>query len=108
MYDRIIISPGPGSPADKNYFGVCGEVLLELGKKVPVLGVCLGMQGLAHYYGGKVMKATTPMHGKNSNIHHDGKGLFAGVPQNIEVMHYHSLVVDKATLPQTLKVTATA
>src|SRR5437016_2394339 len=64
-YDRIIISPGPGNPADRKYFGVCTEVLSVLGKKIPVLGVCLGMQGLAYCYGGKVVRARIPMHGKS-------------------------------------------
>src|SRR6185436_5541631 len=67
-YDRIIISPGPGNPADPDYFGVCKDVLLHSAKTTPVLGVCLGMQGLAHYYGGRVVKAPKPMHGKTSFI----------------------------------------
>ena len=103
-YDRIIISPGPGSPDDEKYFGVCKDVLLDVGKTVPTLGVCLGMQGIAHYYGGKVVRAKLPMHGKTSSITHDGKGVFAGLPQNIEVMRYHSLVV--TGLPKALKVSA--
>ena len=105
-YDRIIISPGPGNPANKKYFGVCADVLLNLGKKIPVLGVCLGMQGLGHYYGAKVVKARLPMHGKSSKITHDGKGLFKNVPQGIEVMRYHSLVVEKKALPPSLVITA--
>src|SRR3989338_3796262 len=103
-YDRIIISPGPGSPADKKYFGVCKDVLLDIGRTVPTLGVCLGMQGIAHYYGGKVMRAKVAMHGKTSLVTHDGKDVFAGLPQNIEVMRYHSLVV--GNLPKELLVTA--
>src|SRR5438552_571511 len=67
-YDRTIISPGPGDPADRNYFGVCTEVLTDIGKEIPVLGVCLGMQGMAYYFGGKVIRAETPMHGKTSVI----------------------------------------
>jgi anthranilate synthase component 2 len=92
-YDRIIISPGPGSPDDEKYFGVCKDVLLAIGRTVPTLGVCLGMQGIAHYYGGKVVRANKPMHGKTSLVRHDGKGIFTGLPQDIEVMRYHSLVV---------------
>lgn len=107
-YNRIIISPGPGDPSDKKYFGVCADVITKLGKKTPVLGVCLGMQGIAHYMGGKVVRAKLPMHGKTSVIEHDGKGVFAGLPQGIEVMRYHSLVAEKESLPKTLIITATA
>lgn len=105
-FERIIISPGPGTPSDKKYFGVCGEVLLKISPQVPTLGVCLGMQGIAHYYGGRVVKAKLPMHGKTSLLSHDAKGLFAGLPQNLEVMRYHSLVVSH--LPKILRVTARA
>lgn len=105
-YDRIVISPGPGSPADRAYFGVCKDVLLNIGKKVPVLGVCLGMQGMAHYFGGRVKRAARPMHGKTSIIVHDGKGVFAGLPQRLEVMRYHSLVAERKSLPKVLEVTA--
>lgn len=104
-YERIIISPGPGSPSDLAYFGVCKEVLLEIGKTVPVLGVCLGMQGMAHYFGGKVVRAKLPMHGKTSIVTHDGKGVFKGLPQDLEVMRYHSLIADKK-LPKSLTITA--
>jgi anthranilate synthase/aminodeoxychorismate synthase-like glutamine amidotransferase len=107
-YTRIIISPGPGDPSDKKYFGVCADVITKMGKKTPVLGVCLGMQGIAHYFGGKVVRANLPMHGKTSVIEHDGKGVFAGLPQGIEVMRYHSLVAENESLPKTLMVTATA
>ena len=105
-YDRIIISPGPGSPDNRAYFGVCADVLLEIGKIIPVLGVCLGMQGMAHYFGGRVIRARVPMHGKTSIITHDGKGVFAGLPQGLEVMRYHSLVVDHSKIPSNLVVTA--
>lgn len=105
-YNRIVISPGPGDPSDKAYFGVCADVLTKIGKKIPVLGVCLGMQGMAHYFGGKVLRAELPMHGKTSIIAHDGKGVFARLPQGLEVMRYHSLVADRATLPDVLEVTA--
>jgi len=107
-YDRIIISPGPGDPADKKYFGVCSEVIMELGKKTPVLGVCLGMQGIAHYFGGRVIRAREPKHGKTSTITHDGKGVFKGLSQNLEVMRYHSLVADETSIPADLIVTAKA
>lgn len=105
-YDRIVISPGPGDPSDSAYFGVCAKVLTVIGKKTPVLGVCLGMQGMAYYFGGKVIRAKLPMHGKTSAIEHDGKGLFKGLPQNIEVMRYHSLIADPKTLPDCLEISA--
>lgn len=105
-YDRIIISPGPGSPDDPAYFGVCADVLTKIGTTIPVLGVCLGMQGMAFYFGGKVIRAPVPMHGKTSLITHDGRGVFAGLPQEIQVMRYHSLVADPRALPKCLEVTA--
>lgn len=105
-YDKIIISPGPGDAADAAYFGVCADVITRIGKKTPVFGVCLGMQGIAHYFGGKVIRAKKPMHGKTSFITHDEKGVFANIPQDIEVMRYHSLIVEKSSLPKDLLVTA--
>lgn len=106
-YDRIIISPGPGSPDDPKYFGVCGKVLTKIGQSTPVLGVCLGMQGMAHFFGGRVIRARLPMHGKTSLIEHDGQGIFNGLPRPLEVMRYHSLVVDPTCVPKCLQVTAT-
>lgn len=105
-YERIIISPGPGDPRNPAYFGVGGDIITKLGKYIPVLGVCLGMQGMAYYFGGKVIKAKKPMHGKTSIIKHDGLGIFKDLPQNLEVMRYHSLVADDKTLPKCLKITA--
>src|SRR3989344_7275690 len=105
-YDKIIISPGHGNPSDLAYFGVCAKVLTNVGKETPVLGVCLGMQGMAHYFGGKVVRAKQPMHGKTSIIQHDEKAIFTGLPQNLEVMRYHSLIAEKKTLPNCLKITA--
>lgn len=105
-YDRIVISPGPGDPSDRAYFGVCGDVIIDIGKKTPILGVCLGMQGIAHYFGGNVIRARLPMHGKSSIIEHDGLGVFNGLPQGIEVMRYHSLIVEKTTLPVYLSISA--
>jgi anthranilate synthase/aminodeoxychorismate synthase-like glutamine amidotransferase len=107
-YDKYIISPGPGSPADPNYFGVCGDVITEIGQTKPVLGVCLGMQGIAHYFGGKVISAKAKLHGKTSRVAHDEKGLFANLPQEVEVMRYHSLVADPVNLPDSLLITAIA
>ena len=104
--DRIIISPGPGSPDDPAYFGICSEVIEKLGKTVPLLGVCLGMQGIAHVFGGDVIRASVPMHGKVSSIRHDGKGIYQGLPQELEIMRYHSLVVKADTLPDCLQITS--
>lgn len=107
QYDRIIISPGPGEASDPDYFGVCARVLTNIGRTIPVLGVCLGMQGLAHYYGGKIVRRNEPMHGKTSKIKHDGQGIFRGLPQDLEVMRYHSLIVDPSSVPDCLAVSAT-
>lgn len=104
--DRIIISPGPGAPNDPAYFGICSKVIEVLGKTTPILGVCLGMQGIAHVFGGKVVRATVPMHGKVSAIRHDGMGVYQGLPQGIEIMRYHSLMVEGKTLPDYFDVTS--
>jgi anthranilate synthase component 2 len=104
--DRIIISPGPGSPDDESYFGICAQVITELGPTIPLLGVCLGMQGIVHCFGGKVVKAHLPMHGKTSPISHDGTGVFKDIPDQLEVMRYHSLMADAASIPQCLLITA--
>ena len=105
-YQKIIISPGPGSPENKDYFGVCSEVILNLGQTTPVLGICLGMQGICHFFGGKVVKAKTAMHGKTSLISHNNQDLFLNLPQSLEVMRYHSLVAEKTSLPENLEITA--
>lgn len=104
--DRIIISPGPGAPDDPAYFGVCSEVIEVMGKTTPLLGVCLGMQGIAHVFGGDVVRASVPMHGKVSSICHDSAGIFQGLPQDLDIMRYHSLMVQADTLPDCLAVTA--
>lgn len=104
--DRIIISPGPGSPDDPAYFGVCSEVILVLGKTIPILGVCLGMQGIAYCFGGKVIRATQPMHGKTSAIRHDNQGIYHSLPQGLDIMRYHSLMADAQSLPDCLTVTS--
>ena len=106
-YDKFIISPGPGDAKDKEYFGVCSQVILELGKTKPVFGVCLGMQGICHYFGGKVVKAKNIMHGKTSTIKHKEQGVFKGLPQDLEVMRYHSLVAQVDSIPNCLEITAT-
>ncbi|BCE02495.1 anthranilate synthase component II [Marinicellulosiphila megalodicopiae] len=104
--DRIIISPGPGNPEDEAYFGVCASVIKELGQSIPTLGVCLGMQGIVSVFGGKVIKATLPMHGKTSPILHNNEGVFSDFPQELEIMRYHSLVAQNSSFPDCLEVTA--
>lgn len=104
--DRIIVSPGPGSPDDEHYFGVCAQVIAELGKTTPLLGVCLGMQGIVHVFGGKVVKAPRPMHGKISPISHNRQGMFANIPDQLEVMRYHSLMAEAESFPECLQLTA--
>lgn len=104
--DRIIISPGPGNPGDSRYFGLCSEAIVRLGQSTPVLGVCLGMQGIAHCFGGKVVAAPLPMHGKTSLVQHDELGVYRGMPQDLEVMRYHSLMVDAHSLPDCLAITS--
>ena len=104
--NRIIISPGPGSPEQKKYFGICQNIILELGPFTPILGICLGMQGIAHAFGSKIIQAKKPMHGKTSFLVHDRNGLHKNIPQNIEIMRYHSLIVDPKTLPDCFFVNA--
>lgn len=105
-YDKIIISPGPGSPDNPHYFGVCGEVISTFGKKKPVFGVCLGLQGICHFFGGKVVSAKYKLHGKTSSILHSETGVFKNIPQHIQVMRYHSLITDYTSLPPDLEITA--
>ena len=100
---RIVISPGPCTP---NEAGVSMAVIERLGASTPILGVCLGHQSIGQVYGGEVIRAGRIMHGKTSRIRHEGKGVFAGLPDGFEATRYHSLVVDKATLPDCLEVTA--
>jgi anthranilate synthase/aminodeoxychorismate synthase-like glutamine amidotransferase len=100
---KLILSPGPGRPEDA---GVTLAVIRELSPHIPTLGVCLGHQAMAMAFGGKVVRAKKLMHGKTCRIRHDGKGLFAGLKQNLEVMRYHSLVAERASLPKCLAVTA--
>ncbi|WP_191602028.1 anthranilate synthase component II [Marinomonas algicola] len=104
--DRIIISPGPGSPDDDAYFGQCAEVIRELGQTIPLMGVCLGMQGIVHVFGGKVVKAPLPVHGKTSPIQHNGCGIFHEIPDQLEIMRYHSLVAENESFPDVLEITA--
>jgi anthranilate synthase component II len=102
--DAILISPGPGRPEDA---GVSNEVIEQLAGRVPILGVCLGHQCIGQVYGGQVVRAAHVMHGKTSFVHHDGVGVLAGLPDPFEATRYHSLVVDAASVPDVLEVTAT-
>lgn len=100
---HILISPGPGRPEDA---GISEAIIREMGKETPILGVCLGHQAIGHVFGGTVAYAPSLMHGKTSLVEHDGKGLFEDVPQGFTATRYHSLVVDEATLPDELEITA--
>jgi anthranilate synthase component 2 len=101
--DGLVISPGPGDPGDA---GVSNAAIALLGPRVPVLGVCLGLQCIAEVYGGEIVRARVPMHGKLSRIGHCGAHLFAGLPNPLEVMRYHSLVANRARIPACLEITA--
>ncbi|HLE74603.1 MAG TPA: aminodeoxychorismate/anthranilate synthase component II [Candidatus Bathyarchaeia archaeon] len=104
--DRIVISPGPGTPENTRYFGVCTEILRHVSCEVPTLGVCLGHQGIIYAFGGKIVSAKRLMHGKTSAIRHDGKSIFKGVQNPFTATRYHSLVGDKRSIPSCLEVTA--
>ncbi|HRN83758.1 MAG TPA: aminodeoxychorismate/anthranilate synthase component II [Hyphomicrobium sp.] len=99
----IVLSPGPCTP---NEAGVCLDLIEKAAGKVPLLGVCLGHQAIGQAYGGKVIRAPLPMHGKLSQIRHTDKGVFKGLPQPVEVTRYHSLIVERETLPDCLEITA--
>jgi len=101
--ERIVVSPGPCTPSEA---GISVELIRKAAGRVPVLGVCLGHQSLGQAFGGKVVRAATLMHGKTSEIHHDGKTLFAGVASPFTATRYHSLIVERASLPDCLEVSA--
>jgi len=101
--ERIVISPGPCTPAEA---GISVELIRRLAGKFPILGVCLGHQAMGAAYGGKIVRAPTLFHGKTSPIEHDGKGIFRGLPQKFTATRYHSLIVDRKSLPKELTVTA--
>lgn len=103
--DAIVVSPGPCSPREA---GISVDVIRRYGAGIPLLGVCLGHQAIGEAYGGVVTRANRVMHGKMSRLMHDGTGLFAGIPSPFGVMRYHSLIVERATLPADLQVTAVA
>lgn len=99
----IVLSPGPCTP---NEAGVCLDLIKKAGATIPLLGVCLGHQSIGQCYGGKVIRAPQPMHGKLSTITHTNKGIFEGLPKQFEITRYHSLIVERATLPDCLEITA--
>ena len=107
-YDAIIISPGPGTPEEEKYFGVCSEVIKNMGPTTPILGVCLGHQGIIHAFGGKVTNAGCVRHGKTSPVNYVETELFEGVKNPFRATRYHSLVGDKTIIPDVLKIIATA
>ena len=101
--EQIVLSPGPCTP---NQAGICLELISELGGQIPMLGVCLGHQSLGQAYGGQVVRARDVMHGKTSQVHHDGRGVFAGLPSPYTATRYHSLIVAEDGLPDCFEITA--
>jgi len=102
-YEAVVISPGPGVPADA---GITEELISQLKGQLPILGICLGHQAIGEVFGGKVVGAGEIVHGKTSPLRHNGKGLYARLPQNIPVGRYHSLIVDRDSLPDCLEITS--
>ncbi len=103
LLEGIVLSPGPGTPADS---GICPEIVRELAPDLPILGVCLGHQTIGEVFGGSVVRAPRLMHGKTSPVLHDGSDIFAGIPSPFEATRYHSLIVLESTLPPEIEVTA--
>lgn len=101
--ERLVVSPGPCSPKEA---GVSVEVIKRFAGRIPILGVCLGHQSIGYAFGGKIVRAGSLMHGKTSPIHHDGRELFAGLPNPFDATRYHSLVIERSTFPDCLEVTA--
>lgn len=101
--EAIVISPGPSDP---DHAGICLDLIAAARGRIPVMGVCLGHQAIGQSYGGKVVRAPVPMHGKVSTIRHTGTGIFEDLPNGFKATRYHSLVVDRATLPRSLEITA--
>ncbi len=101
--DKIVISPGPGKPENSN---ISINVISELGKNIPILGVCLGHQGIAQVFGASIIHAPKLMHGKSSLIKHDGKTIYKNIEQNFTAARYHSLIIDSSTFPDELEITS--
>src|SRR5919198_1300325 len=106
--DAIIISPGPGHPADRKYFGICTDIITDLGPTIPILGICLGHQGIVNAFGGRIINAKSVRHGKISVIEHKFDTLFENVNNPFKATRYHSLVADSNKIPECLEVTAKA
>jgi anthranilate synthase component II len=106
--DAIVISPGPGHPADPKYFGVCSDIITHFSSKIPILGVCLGHQGIVEAFGGRVTNAKIIRHGKTSYIRYNSDRLFEDISNPFKATRYHSLVADSTTIPNCLEVTAWA
>jgi anthranilate synthase/aminodeoxychorismate synthase-like glutamine amidotransferase len=104
--DAVVLSPGPGHPHDRRLTGLARELLRRWDDERPFLGVCLGHQLIAEYYGGKVVRADAPVHGETTPVTHDGHGIFSGIPSPVEFARYHSLVVDPTSVPAALELTA--
>jgi anthranilate synthase component 2 len=102
--DKIVISPGPCTPAEA---GISIPLIRELGVEIPILGVCLGHQAIGAAFGGRVIRAPEPIHGKLSAIHHEGQGVFQNLPSPFDATRYHSLIVERESLPSELEITAT-
>lgn len=102
-YSAVIISPGPGIPSDA---GISEQIISELKGELPILGICLGHQAIGEVFGGKIIRAAEIVHGKTSNLIHNGKGLYNGLKQGVEVGRYHSLIIERETLPKCLEITS--
>jgi len=100
---RIVISPGPGTPKDS---GICLDLIREFAGEIPILGVCLGHQAIGEAFGGRVVRAPKIMHGKTSLIHHDGRTIFSRLPQDFAATRYHSLIVERKSVPRSLEISA--
>lgn len=103
--NQIIISPGPGNPTNKRDFGICNKIISELGEKIPILGVCLGHQGIFTTFGGEIIP-TEPVHGKTSQIFHNGENIFHGIKNPLSATRYHSLLCNEETVPECMEITA--
>ena len=102
-YNAVVISPGPGMPKDA---GITEQLIYELKNKIPILGICLGHQAIGEVFGGKIIRANEIVHGKTSKLHHNEKGIYKNLAQNVDVGRYHSLIIERETLPECLEITS--